>query len=74
MLQKPINTNSALGKKSSNQAKGNKGLWFFTEYSNQADKTVFFVDYQNQADLKIFFVNYSNQAGWVNHSKKQLLY
>jgi hypothetical protein len=57
-----------------NQAKGNKGLWFFTEYLNQANKTVFFVDYQNQADLKIFFVSYLNQAGWVNHSKKQLLY
>ena len=46
----------------SNQVQGNKGLWFFTEYSNQADTTVFFVDYANQADLKIFFVDYQNQA------------
>ena len=47
---------------------------FSVNYQNQADIKVFVVDYTNQADLKIFFVNYSNQAGWVNHSKKQLLY
>ncbi|MDG1393304.1 MAG: DUF6150 family protein [Flavobacteriaceae bacterium] len=57
----------------SNQAKGNKGLWFFTEYSNQADKTIFLVNYPNQADLKIFYVEFENQAGWVNEAKKELL-
>ena len=57
----------------SNQAKGNNGLWFFTKYSNQADKTIFLVNYPNQADLKIFYVEFENQAGWVNEAKKGLL-
>jgi hypothetical protein len=57
-----------------NQAGNNDGKWFFTQYSNQAKKTVYFVDYENQADLKIFFVKYENQAGWINSSKKSLMY
>jgi len=56
------------------EAVDNKGLWFFTDYLNQSDKTLFFVDYANQADLKIFFVDYQNQAGWLNNSKEHLLY
>ena len=35
---------------------------------------VFSVDYENQADLKIYFVKYENQAGWINSSKKSLMY
>jgi len=57
-----------------NQATGNEGLWYFTDYVNQAQKKIFFVKHVNQADLKIFFVPYTNQAGWVNASKKHLLY
>jgi hypothetical protein len=48
--------------------------WFFTKYSNQADKNIFFVNYQNQADLKVYFVKYENQAGWRNKSKQHLMY
>ena len=58
----------------SNQVKGNEGNWYFVNYSNQSDKKVYFTPYINQADLKIYFVNYSNQAGWVQVSKKHLLY
>ena len=57
-----------------NQAKGNKGLWYFVDYPNQADKKVYFVDYANQSDLKVYFVNYSNQSGWKKKSKMQLFY
>jgi hypothetical protein len=56
------------------QASGNDGLWFFTEYGNQASKTIFFVDYPSQADLKVKFVDYPSQAGWRDVSKKHLLY
>ena len=58
----------------SNQAKGNEGNWYFVNYSNQSDKKVYFTQYINQADLKIYFVNYSNQAGWVQVSKKHLVF
>ena len=34
------------------QADGNKGLWFFTDYASQADKTIF-TDYASQA-VKVF--------------------
>jgi hypothetical protein len=47
---------------------------FSVEYANQANVKVFVVDYENQADLKIFFVKYENQAGWINSSKKSLMY
>ncbi len=57
-----------------NQVSKNDGLWFFTDYENQADKTIFFVNYENQADLKIYFVKYANQAGWNNKSKMHLMY
>jgi len=57
-----------------NQAADNNGLWFFTQYSNQADKKIYFTDYANQADLKIFFVKYKNQAGWRNKEKKYIMY
>ena len=58
----------------SGQASGNEGLWYFTDYSGQADKTIFYVDYESQADLKIFFVEYKGQAGWNSNSKKHLMY
>ena len=55
-------------------ATGNEGKWFFTKYESQADKKIFFVDYESRADLKIFFVNYESRAGWINKSKKHLMY
>jgi hypothetical protein len=57
-----------------NQVGQNDGRWFFTDYQNQASKSIFFVDYENQADLKIFFVSYENQAGWRNNAKRHLMY
>ncbi len=60
--------------KYSSQAGNNDGKWFFTDYQSQAKKTVYFVNYESQADLKIFFVEYESQAGWVNNSKKPLMY
>lgn len=57
-----------------NQVGRNEGLWFFTQYPNQANKNIYFVKYPNLADLKIYFVAYPNLAGWVNEKKKQLLY
>lgn len=52
----------------------NDGKWFFTKYESQADKKIYFVDYESRADLKIFFVNYESRAGWINNSKKHLMY
>jgi hypothetical protein len=60
--------------KFNNQAVKNEGLWFFTQYANQADKKIFFVQYANQADVKIYFVEYQNQAGWNENSKKAYFY
>ncbi|MFZ4671620.1 MAG: DUF6150 family protein [Flavobacterium sp.] len=56
------------------QADKNEGRWFFTDYTNQADKKIHFVKYANQADLKIYFVKYENQADWNNKSKIQLMF
>ena len=58
----------------SSPARGNRGLWYFEEYSSRADKTIFFVDYSSQADLKVFFTDYQSQAGWRNASLKHLMY
>ncbi|MGY8948242.1 MAG: DUF6150 family protein, partial [Flavobacteriales bacterium] len=54
--------------------RGNKGLWHFTDYANQADIKIYFVDYANQSDLKVYFVDYQNQSGWKKNSKKHLFY
>lgn len=56
------------------QASGNDGKWFFVNYESQAKKSIYFVQYESQADLKVYFVDYESQAGWVNSSKKQLMY
>ena len=56
------------------QAKGNKGLWYFTKYQSQANKKIFFVDYESLSDLKIFFVKYKSQAGWRKKKKMHLLF
>ncbi|MDY0100004.1 MAG: DUF6150 family protein [Bacteroidales bacterium] len=57
-----------------NQAGENNGLWFFTDYPNQARKKIYFVEYENQADLKIYFVGYKNQAGWREKKKMHLMF
>ena len=55
-----------------NQASDCNGLWFYTDFENQARWKIFFTDFENQADLKIFYVKFRNQAGWRNEEKKQL--
>jgi len=55
------------------RAKGNRGLWYFTNYPARAQKKVYFVPYKSQADLKIFFVPYKSQAGWQNKDKEYLI-
>lgn len=47
---------------------------FSVNYESRADLKVFVVDYESRTDLKIFFVNYESRAGWVNKSKKHLMY
>ena len=47
---------------------------FVVEYKSQADLCVYKVDYKSDSDLTIFFVDYKSQAGWVDKSKKHLLY
>ena len=56
------------------QAKDNRGLWFFTEYSHQADRLIFFVEYAHQADLLIHFVDYAHQTRWQSGTKKHLMF
>lgn len=52
----------------------NDGKWFFVKYESQADKKIYFVDYESQDDMKIYFVRYESQAGWINKSKRHLMY
>ena len=44
------------------------------KYPSQSDKKIYFEDYPSQSDLKIYFVKYKSQSGWINNSKKHLLY
>ena len=60
--------------KHESQGKGNEGLWYFVKYPSQSDKKIFFVEHESQCDLKIFFVKYQSLSGWINSSKKHLLY
>ena len=56
------------------QAKGNKGIWFFTKYVSQSDKKVFFTQYRSLADVKVYFTTYRSQAKWVNLNKKHFFH
>jgi hypothetical protein len=56
------------------QAKGNSGLWYFTDYAYQADFKIFFVDKKYQAELNVYFVKNKYQAKWKSNNKKQLLF
>lgn len=58
------------------RAKGNenKGIWYFTDHSYNADKKIYFTDHEYQADLKVYFTNSEYRAGWRNAKKKPLLY
>lgn len=57
------------------RAKGNKGLWYFTDKMYTADKKIFFTKYAYRADIKVYFVKYPTQSRWRNQKKlKYLLY
>lgn len=55
-------------------ARENKGIWYFTKYSYQADKKVYFTDYEYRADLKVYFTDQQYRAGWKNAQKRHLMY
>ena len=55
-------------------ATGNNGLWFFAEYKSDANKTIYFCEYKSDAELVIYFSEYKSDAGWINNSKKHLMY
>lgn len=55
-------------------AEGNKGIWYFTEYSGDAKKSIYFTDYKGDADLVIYFTEYKGEAGWNNKRKQELMY
>jgi hypothetical protein len=52
------------------KARGDKGLWFFTNGDFKADFTVFFVDRDYKADLIIYYVDRDYKAGWRNEDKR----
>jgi hypothetical protein len=53
--------------------KPNSGLWYITDYPNEANKFIFFCTYRNEANLIIYFVDSRSRAGWINKYKSQLL-
>ena len=55
------------------KAKGNVGLWYFTDAEYNADVKVFFVDRDYKSDLKIYFVDRDYRAGWRNEKKRSEL-
>ena len=55
-------------------AKGNEGLWYFTESRYDADKLVYFTESKYDADLLIYFVESRYDAGWRNRERIYLLY
>ncbi len=55
------------------KAKGNSGLWYFTDAEYKADVLIFYVDRDYKADLKIFFVDRDYRAGWRNEKLRSVL-
>ncbi len=52
----------------SHRARGNNGIWFFTDREEHADKSISFVN-EWQADVKVFFTDKEHEAGWRNKSR-----
>tara|TARA_Y100001934_G_C11806479_1_gene519550 strand:+ start:367 stop:531 length:165 start_codon:yes stop_codon:yes gene_type:complete len=48
-------------------------LTLFVPFINFSQK-IYTVNYETQADLKVYVIDYASQAGWINKSKKHLLY
>jgi hypothetical protein len=46
-------------------AKGFKGIWYFTKYQSDAAWKIFYTKYKSEADIIIFFTKYKSEAGWV---------
>lgn len=55
------------------EAKGSRGIWFFTPNSFDSDFTIFFTEYTFEADIKVYFVEQRYQAKWRNPKKHKLL-
>lgn len=45
------------------KAKGDRGIWYFTEWKSEADKKVYFTDWKGEADLIIFYTDWEAEAG-----------
>ena len=42
------------------------GLWFFTEWKNEADMLIYFTEIRSEADLIICYTTYKGEAGKRN--------
>ena len=58
---------------SQTHARGNNGLWFFTNIETHSHKNIFITNFESQANLRIFFTNFETQVGWKNINKIYLL-
>jgi hypothetical protein len=47
------------------EAKGVKGIWYYTKYKAEADWKIFYTGYKSEADIVIFYTKYKSEAGWV---------
>ncbi len=54
-------------------AYGNKGQWYITTASGEANKTICYVPSKEVADIVVMFTPDSKQAGWKNKKKKHFL-
>ena len=54
-------------------AEGNKGQWYFTKFSGQADKRICYTDTKLNADVVVFFTPEIKDAGWKNKKKRFLM-
>ncbi len=54
-------------------AYGNKGIWYVTSTSGEANKTICYVPSKEIADVVVFFTPDSKLAGWKNKKKKHFL-
>ncbi len=47
-------------------AKKESGLWFFTEWKNEADMLVYFTEIRSESDIVIYYTTYKDEAGKRN--------
>lgn len=44
-------------------AKKESGIWYFTEWKNDADMIIYFTQYRSEADMVIYYTKDKNEAG-----------